>query len=263
MDIKSAAGLDEAKPGQVTFLANPHYTPRLKTTQASAIYVGETVDLGRDDIVSLRARDPYLAYTRALRIFHPELAVAPSIHPAAVIDPTARLAANDQVAPDQPGRGRASIAAGGSGVGARAVGAGVAPGEIAVGQVDDTGGVSRTRIGGSPVRGGRRSIGCSAFELCRRSSCFQGVDVVHRLAADPRCRTPGLDCAEQHHGAQHDSLHARPRTGPVHHSRRPKDESGSPIAFINETSTSLLVTRGVKRSQRPVRNAPPALPARR
>ena len=94
IDIEGAAGLDEATPGQVTFLANPRYTPRMKTTQASAIYVGETIDLRRDDIVRLRAKDPYLAYTRALRLFHPELTVAPSIHPSAVIDPTARVSEN-------------------------------------------------------------------------------------------------------------------------------------------------------------------------
>lgn len=94
LEIEGAAGLDEAKPGQVTFLANPRYTPRLKTTQASAVYVGESAELGRDDIVGLRARDPYLAYTRALRLFHPEPTVAPSIHSSAVIDPTARIADN-------------------------------------------------------------------------------------------------------------------------------------------------------------------------
>ena len=94
IDIEGAAGLDEARRGQVTFLANPRYTPRLKTTQASAIFLGESVDLGRDDIVGLRAKDPYLAYTRALRLFHPEPTVAPGIHPSAVIDPSARVAEN-------------------------------------------------------------------------------------------------------------------------------------------------------------------------
>ena len=93
-DIEGAAGLDEARPGQVTFLANPRYTPRLKITKASAIYIGETVELGRDDIVGLRAQDPYLAYTRALRLFHPDPIVSPSIHPTAVIDPSARIAKN-------------------------------------------------------------------------------------------------------------------------------------------------------------------------
>ncbi|HYY43306.1 MAG TPA: UDP-3-O-(3-hydroxymyristoyl)glucosamine N-acyltransferase, partial [Pyrinomonadaceae bacterium] len=38
--------------------------------------------------------DPYLAYTRALRLFHPEPAFAPFIHPAAVIDPSAQVDAH-------------------------------------------------------------------------------------------------------------------------------------------------------------------------
>jgi UDP-3-O-[3-hydroxymyristoyl] glucosamine N-acyltransferase len=91
MEIGGAAGLDEAAMGQVTFLSNPRYTPRVQTTRASAIYVGELVEVGRN-IAVLRARDPYLAYTRALRLFHPEPEFTAFIHPAAVIDPTAQLA---------------------------------------------------------------------------------------------------------------------------------------------------------------------------
>ena len=91
IDIQSAAGLDEAGPGQVTFLSNPRYTSRVKNTNASAVYLGEDVAADRDDIAVLRARDPYLAYTRALRVFHPEPSFASFIHPAAVIDPTAML----------------------------------------------------------------------------------------------------------------------------------------------------------------------------
>ena len=92
IDISGAAGLDQAAPGQVTFLANPRYTPRLKSTRASAVYAGENVDVDRDDIFVLRAKDPYLAYTRALRIFHPETPLAAFVHPTAVIDPTAKIA---------------------------------------------------------------------------------------------------------------------------------------------------------------------------
>lgn len=92
IEIEGAAGLDEATLGQVTFLANPRYTPRLKTTSASAVYAGENVKVDRDDIVVIRAKDPYLAYTRALRIFHPEPQFHSFIHPAAIIDSTAKLA---------------------------------------------------------------------------------------------------------------------------------------------------------------------------
>jgi UDP-3-O-[3-hydroxymyristoyl] glucosamine N-acyltransferase len=89
-EIRGAAGLDEAATGQVTFLSNPRYTPRVQTTRATAIYVGQGVEVGRD-IAILRANDPYLAYTRALRLFHPEPEFEPSIHPAAVIDTSAQL----------------------------------------------------------------------------------------------------------------------------------------------------------------------------
>ena len=93
IEIISAAGLDEAAPGHVTFLANPRYTPRVNTTRASAIFLSEDAVTDRN-IVILRTKDPYLAYTRALRIFHPEPELEPVIHPSAVIDPTARIATN-------------------------------------------------------------------------------------------------------------------------------------------------------------------------
>jgi UDP-3-O-[3-hydroxymyristoyl] glucosamine N-acyltransferase len=93
LEIEGAAGLDEAGPGHVTFLANPRYTPRLASTRASAVYVAEGVEVGRADIAVLRARDPYLAYTRALRVFHPEPEFEAFIHPSAVVDPSARLGA--------------------------------------------------------------------------------------------------------------------------------------------------------------------------
>lgn len=91
MEIGGAAGLDEASPGQITFLSNPRYTPRVQTTRASAIYVGASVEVGKN-IAVLRARDPYLAYTRALRLFHPEPEFEPFVHPSAVINPTAQVA---------------------------------------------------------------------------------------------------------------------------------------------------------------------------
>ena len=74
IEIKGAAGLDEAAAGDVTFLANPRYTPRVRATRASAIFLAAGVEAGRD-IAVLRARAPYLAYTRALRLFYPEPSV--------------------------------------------------------------------------------------------------------------------------------------------------------------------------------------------
>jgi len=96
IEISGAAGMDEAGEGHVTFLANPRYTPRVNTTRASAIYLSEEAQTDRQ-IAILRVKDPYLAYTRALRIFNPEAELEPFVHPSAVIDPTARVAKRAEV----------------------------------------------------------------------------------------------------------------------------------------------------------------------
>jgi UDP-3-O-[3-hydroxymyristoyl] glucosamine N-acyltransferase len=90
IEIFGAAGLDDARQGQVTFLANPRYTPRVNSTLASAIYVAEDAQIEKR-ISILRAKNPYLAYTRALRLFFPEPELQPFIHPTAVIDATAQI----------------------------------------------------------------------------------------------------------------------------------------------------------------------------
>jgi UDP-3-O-[3-hydroxymyristoyl] glucosamine N-acyltransferase len=94
LEITGAAGLDIAQTGQITFLANPKYTLQIKSTNASAIFLRETELIERGDIAVLRAKDPYLAYTRALLLFHPELKRKASIHPSAVIDETAKIASD-------------------------------------------------------------------------------------------------------------------------------------------------------------------------
>ena len=91
VEVTGAAGLDEAATGHVAFLANPRYTPRVQTTRASAVYLAEGVEPGREDIAVLFVHDPYLAYTRALRLFNPEPEFEPVVHPSAVVDSTARL----------------------------------------------------------------------------------------------------------------------------------------------------------------------------
>jgi UDP-3-O-[3-hydroxymyristoyl] glucosamine N-acyltransferase len=91
-EITSAAGLDIAGTGDITFLANPKYTPQIKETRAGAIFLNEGIDVERDDIAVLRAKDAYVAYTLALRLFFPAAPIVPGIHPSAVIDETAKVA---------------------------------------------------------------------------------------------------------------------------------------------------------------------------
>lgn len=96
-EIAAAAGLDIAGEGDVTFLANPKYTPQIAVTKASAIFLNEGVEAGREDLAVLRAKDAYLAYTRALRLFHPERTIKPGIHSSAVIDETAEVSPEAEI----------------------------------------------------------------------------------------------------------------------------------------------------------------------
>ncbi len=91
IEIIGAAGLDQAEPGQVTFLSNPRYTSLVATTGASAIYVGEEAEVSRPDLAVLHAKDPYLAFTRALIAFHPRAEFESYWDSTVVIDSSTRI----------------------------------------------------------------------------------------------------------------------------------------------------------------------------
>ena len=97
LEISAAAGLDLAREGEITFLANPKYTPQIAVTNASAIFLNDGVAIDRTDIAVLRSTDAYLAYTLALRAFHPAPPIQAGIHPTAVIHETANIAENVQI----------------------------------------------------------------------------------------------------------------------------------------------------------------------
>src|SRR5258705_706315 len=91
MEINAAAGLDEAQPGEITFLSNPKYANKVASTRASAIYLSEEAEIARHDIAVLRAKDPYLAFSRALVVFHPPSEFVAYWDPTAVIDSSTRI----------------------------------------------------------------------------------------------------------------------------------------------------------------------------
>lgn len=89
VDITRVAGIQDAGPGDVTFLANRKYEKALGSTRASAV-------IARDDAPAapcamLRARDPYLAFARAVGIFAPENRPRTGIDPLAAVATDARI----------------------------------------------------------------------------------------------------------------------------------------------------------------------------
>jgi UDP-3-O-[3-hydroxymyristoyl] glucosamine N-acyltransferase len=97
IEITGLAGLGEAQPGELTFLANRRYRAAVETTQASAILLAPDESAGR--LAALRSTNPYHDFARALELFHPAPHYAPGIHPTAVIAPTARLGPGAHVGP--------------------------------------------------------------------------------------------------------------------------------------------------------------------
>jgi UDP-3-O-[3-hydroxymyristoyl] glucosamine N-acyltransferase len=88
-EIIGVEGIEKAGPGQLTFVANPKYTPYARTTKAGAVLVTE--DFEPLAAPTLRTANPYLAFARAIDIFHPGPQYPPGIHPTAVIDPSASI----------------------------------------------------------------------------------------------------------------------------------------------------------------------------
>jgi UDP-3-O-[3-hydroxymyristoyl] glucosamine N-acyltransferase len=101
IDIVRVAGVHDAGPGDVTFVANPKYEKVLATTRASAVIlkrgtaatpIGRRVSEG--GFAVLRTDDPYLTFARAVRLF------APDWRPAAGVDTHAAVAADVQLGRD-------------------------------------------------------------------------------------------------------------------------------------------------------------------
>lgn len=87
--VSSIAPIEEAGPGQVTFLANPKYLRFAKDSRASAIIAREPVPGSR--AAFLLSDNPYLAFACAIGAFHPPVRPAPGISDTASVSSSARL----------------------------------------------------------------------------------------------------------------------------------------------------------------------------
>jgi UDP-3-O-[3-hydroxymyristoyl] glucosamine N-acyltransferase len=89
LEITGVRGIEEAGPSEITFVANPRYSGLAKTTQAAAVLVEP--EFPEIPTATLRIKNPYYAFSRALGMFYQPPAYLPGIHPMAVIDPTAEI----------------------------------------------------------------------------------------------------------------------------------------------------------------------------
>jgi UDP-3-O-[3-hydroxymyristoyl] glucosamine N-acyltransferase len=88
VEIRRLAGLEDAGPGDLTFLANPRYAPKLATTRATAVIVAPEVETS---LPALLSPNPYLTFARAAALINPLPRPEPGVHPSAQVDPSALL----------------------------------------------------------------------------------------------------------------------------------------------------------------------------
>ncbi len=96
-EITGVAGIEQAGPGQITFVANAKYAAAARTTQASAVIIAESFPALATGM--LRSKNPYLAWATAVDLFYQSPRYAPGIHPTAVIDPSAKIGKNSHIGP--------------------------------------------------------------------------------------------------------------------------------------------------------------------
>ena len=97
LEITGVAGMEQAAKDQLTFLANPKYTHKVKQTRAGAILVTEPMDgISPAQLISA---NPYLDFARALELFYRPPRPPAGIHATASIAPSARIGENASIGP--------------------------------------------------------------------------------------------------------------------------------------------------------------------
>jgi UDP-3-O-[3-hydroxymyristoyl] glucosamine N-acyltransferase len=97
--VTGMAGIREAVPGDVSFLASPKYQAAVKTTRASVLIVANDLDLTFGGTL-VRVHDPSEAFAKLISQVAPSpVSFKPGVHTTAVIAPTAKLGKDVSVQP--------------------------------------------------------------------------------------------------------------------------------------------------------------------
>jgi UDP-3-O-[3-hydroxymyristoyl] glucosamine N-acyltransferase len=96
-EITGLNGIEQAGPGEITFVANPKYAAAARLTKAAAVIVAE--NFPAIPAATLRVEDPYHSFARALELFHKPLRYAPGVHATAVVHPTAKIERGAHIGP--------------------------------------------------------------------------------------------------------------------------------------------------------------------
>ncbi len=111
VELSGVAGIEEAGPGDLTFVANRRYAAHLARTKAAAVVLAPGQDAS---LPCLFSDNPYLTFAQAVGLLCPSGRPAPGVNPSARVDPTAVLGPDVHV-------GALAVVGSGARVGARSV----------------------------------------------------------------------------------------------------------------------------------------------
>jgi UDP-3-O-[3-hydroxymyristoyl] glucosamine N-acyltransferase len=115
IEIVRVAGIDQAQQGDISFVDNPRYIPRLASTGASAVIVADDLAIPAGArFAVLRSRKPYVDFARAVTLF------LPSSAPSKGVDTMSAIAGDARIGPDVSIGPFVTVGAGAS-IGARAI----------------------------------------------------------------------------------------------------------------------------------------------
>ena len=114
IDISRVNGIEQAGPGDLSFIANPKYQGFLDTTRASAVLVAPGTPAKEGGPVLVECERPYLAFAQALGLLLEATLPAPGIASSAVVAADASLG-------DQVSVGELAVIGAGARIGARTV----------------------------------------------------------------------------------------------------------------------------------------------
>jgi UDP-3-O-[3-hydroxymyristoyl] glucosamine N-acyltransferase len=97
LEIRRVTGIEHAKAGDLTFVANAKYHTQVKTTHASAIIVSNTEPADGTRAALLRTDQPYLAFARAVGLLTHAVTPLPGIDPLSAVASTATVAVDASI----------------------------------------------------------------------------------------------------------------------------------------------------------------------
>jgi UDP-3-O-[3-hydroxymyristoyl] glucosamine N-acyltransferase len=95
IEISGVSTIEKAGPGEITFLANMKYAPKVKGTRAAAVIAAEPVNA--TSAATLLSKNPYFDFARALALYYRPPKPTAGIHSSACVADSAVIGPNPSI----------------------------------------------------------------------------------------------------------------------------------------------------------------------